>query len=231
MTNWLARRFPTINSTTIRVGVTAMAVIAVATLGWRILAPPNAAPPSAPHSPSRRAVPDPEGQVTERLVNDGVVTTIEASLFGDARLVDSSHSWLLEIAESSGSLTISIADVTGATIHQGRWTQEPLQAGTAFEMLTALDESSSFLVRDVAPTTVDGRGAVQARIASERAGEPAHLDVGGEGGVLSTNPNTTYLVDFQGSIILVQVSAATEAELAASWPIAQAVVVSLRLSR
>ena len=229
--SWLARRFPIMQTNTFRVSLVAVAVLALAILGWRVLAPPDAGPPSTPPTPSQREVPDGEVPVTERLVNDGVVTTVEVSLFGDAMRVQPAQPWLLLIAETSGSLTISVADVAGAAIHRGRFAKEPLRAGTASDLLAALDEFSSLVVRDVATTTVDGRAAVRARIASERAGESAHLDVGGEGGVPLTDPNTTYLVDFEGSIILVQVSAATEAELAASQLIAQAVIASLRLSR
>ena len=136
-----------------------------------------------------------------------------------------------------GEWGIMVADVTGATPHKSSLERAwpPPIAADAAGFLPGLRQAADIPVRDIGGTELGGLPAFTAEVGPvvEDRVTWGHIDVrmagGGVTGSISFNdPSRLIVADAGDSIVLVQIWARTEAELAGWLPLALEIVDSMR---
>lgn len=127
-----------------------------------------------------------------------------------------------------GARGVVIADVTDTKLH-GLFGQ-PLGTDAA-TFIQVLDDSDSWDVRDISETQVDGRPAVEGRLV-QTAESWTHLDtVDSEGTFIDiAHPSQLIVTDVGDALVLIQIWAGTDKELAEWIPTARELVTSIELT-
>ncbi len=230
-TGWPTRRLSTMN-TTVRLGLAAAVVGIAAFIGYQTLTP---AVGEVPMGSAEAATPRPPGELSpQRLTikNGPMSTAVTVDLPADVRLeIDPAQEWVFRLSDGlrPGSWGISIADVTGATNHVGRFAREAIPGSDASSFLAGLDATEGYVISGNRTTSIGGRHAQVVSIGLEGERDQ-HLDVGGEGGLGFGDPNVVYVVDVDGQILMIHVWGRTESDLAMNRLLADSILESIRFS-